>query len=329
MHRVLKTIVSVTIGALLLWAVDWKKLPALLQHYQWWTVAASVICIAVQFPVSAWKWRAALQVCGAKLQFMFLLRGYCIGHFIGQFLPTTIGGDAYRAYRVLPLVSPRSRAVTSIVLERVVGFASLLVLGAIAAAFLADEALLARAYLLFFVVGAVCSAALLAAVQRGKLKFITNRVRHRSWFQAVDQDYRQICRLQSTWIPLVLLSFVFQATAIVIIGLLLIGAGANITISEAALITAITGIAGMLPITINGLGVSDGSIALTAVALGADYESAFVAALLLRILVLPFSLGCGLIYIFEPNAARLAETPLGAQRDEAQSSMSTVPLTRR
>ena len=107
------------------------------------------------------------------------------------------------------------------------------------------------------------------------------------------------------------MSFVFQCTAIVIIGLLLIGAGANITMVDAALITAITGVAGMLPITINGLGVADGSIALTAVALGAHYESAFVAALLLRILVLPFSLLCGLIYILEPNRARLIETSQG------------------
>ena len=75
MHRILKTIVSVTIGAVLLWAVDWEKLPTLLDEYQWWTVAAAVLCVGVQFPASAWKWRAALQVCGAKLDFMFLLRG--------------------------------------------------------------------------------------------------------------------------------------------------------------------------------------------------------------------------------------------------------------
>lgn len=313
MHRVLKTIVSVTIGALLLWAVDWEKLPGLLHEYQWWTVAGSVLCIAVQFPVSAWKWRAALQVCGASLGFMFLLRGYCIGHFIGQFLPTTIGGDAYRAYRVMPLVSRRSRAITSIVLERVVGFASLLVLGAAAAVLLAPESLLARAYLVFFIIGVVAASALLLAVHRGKLKFITNRLRHRGWFQALEQDYRQICRFQSAWVPLILLSFVFQATAIVIIGLLLVGAGANITMVDAALITAITGVAGMLPITINGLGVSDGSITLTAVALGADYESALVAALFLRILVLPFSLLCGLIYILEPGRPRLVETSQSAR----------------
>lgn len=308
MHRVFKTILSVTIGVLLLWAVEWEKLPALLDDYQWWTIAAAVLCVTVQFPVSAWKWRAALQVCGANLEFMFLLRGYCIGHFIGQFLPTTIGGDAYRAYRVLSLVGPRSRAVTSIVLERIVGFASLLVLGAVAAAFLMDESLLARAYLVFFLVGAAAAVAVLTALHHGKLKFITRRLQHRTWFQAVQHDYRQICRIQRAWVPLILLSFVFQSTAIVIIGLLLVGAGANITIAEAALITAITGVAGMLPVTINGLGISDGSIALTAVALGADYESALVAALLLRILVLPFSLLCGLIYVFEPSRPQLVET---------------------
>jgi len=55
---------------------------------------------------------------------------------VGQFLPTSIGGDAYRAYRVLPLVEPHSRAVTSIVIDRIVGLAALLFLGAVGAVFL-------------------------------------------------------------------------------------------------------------------------------------------------------------------------------------------------
>ncbi|HEX6260337.1 MAG TPA: hypothetical protein VFZ51_06755, partial [Woeseiaceae bacterium] len=59
-------------------------------------------------------------------------------------------------------------------------------------------------------------------------------------------------------------------------------------------------------------GVSDGSITLTAVAFGASYESAFVAALLLRVLVLPFSLLCGLIYVFEPSRAQWVETSQSA-----------------
>lgn len=307
MHRALKTIVGVTLGALLLWAVDWEKLPSLLHQFDWRTVAAAALCVCVQFPASTWKWSAALQICGVRLDFMFLLRGYCIGHFIGQFLPTTIGGDAYRAYRVMPHVSRRSRAITSIVLERVVGLAVLLFLGAVAAVFLFEESALARGYLGLFSIGSVVGLALLFAVYAGKLKFITNRLRHLAWFQALEQDYREICRAKLAWIPLIAMSFVFHITAIVIIGLLLLGAAANITMIDAALITAVTGVAGMLPITINGLGVADGSIALTAVALGADYEAALVAALLLRLLVLPFSLLCGLIYVFEPNRAALVE----------------------
>lgn len=307
MHRALKTLIGIILGVLLLWAVDWEKLPDLIDHFDWWAVAAAALCVCVQFPASAWKWSAALRVCGAHLDFMFLLRGYCIGHFIGQFLPTTIGGDAYRAYRVMPHVSRRSRAITSIVLERAVGFAVLLFLGAVAALFLLEESALARAYLVLFAISSVAGLALLFAVHAGKLKFITNRVRHHAWFQAVEQDYQQICQMQLAWVPLIALSFVFHITAIVIIGLLLLGAAANITMIDAALITAVTGVAGMLPITINGLGVADGSIALTAVALGADYEAALVAALLLRLLVLPFSLLCGLIYVFEPNRAALVE----------------------
>src|SRR5690606_35812840 len=132
--------------------------------------------------------------------------------------------------------------------------------GAVAAVFLFEESALARGYLGLFSIGSVVGLALLFAVYAGKLKFITNRLRHLAWFQALEQDYREICRAKLAWIPLIAMSFVFHITAIVILGLLLLGVGANITMIDAALITAVTGVVGMLPITINGLGVADGSI---------------------------------------------------------------------
>jgi hypothetical protein len=59
-----------------------------------------------------------------------------------------------------------------------------------------------------------------------------------------------------------------------------------------------------LPISISGLGVVEGSIAGTALALGGDFEAAVLAALLLRFLALAVSGLCGL-FCFVDDGVRL------------------------
>ena len=75
--------------------------------------------------------------------------------------------------------------------------------------------------------------------------------------------------------------------------------GADMTVSGALLITVAAGLASVLPISISGIGVVEGSIVGAAVALGVNYDSAFLAALVLRGLSLITSLGCGIVYVFE------------------------------
>jgi len=88
---------------------------------------------------------------------------------------------------------------------------------------------------------------------------------------------------------------VFQLIAVGIVYLLFLARESEIGFAEVCLIAAITGVAGILPLAINGIGVTEGTITLAGVALGADYEDAAVAAILLRVVVLPLKLrfvGC-------------------------------------
>jgi hypothetical protein len=67
-------------------------------------------------------------------------------------------------------------------------------------------------------------------------------------------------------------------------------------VAACALIAAVAGLATILPISINGIGVVEGSFAGAAVALGTDYEVALMVAVLIRLIVLPLSLIFGAIY---------------------------------
>ena len=299
---------AIAIGGLIA-GINWHELPALIVGYRWEFAAAAFIGLMIQFPVSGLKWHAALRVCNVDLSFMRLTRFYCISHFVGQFLPTSIGGDAYRVYRVLPLIEPRSRAVTSIVIDRIVGLAALLFLGAAGAVYLLDSFRLPQGYLTVLGFGAVGAVIGAAAFSFGWFKFLARKLQHLKMVATIRADLMQLIHAGWTWLPLVLISFVFQLIAVGIVYLLFLGAGSDIGLAEVALIAAITGLAGLIPVAINGIGVTEGTITLAGVALGADYDDAAVAAVLLRVAVLPLSCACGVLYWRESHGRGDAAIP--------------------
>src|SRR5262244_2205270 len=80
----------IAIGGLVA-GINWDELPKLIVGYRWEFAALAFVGLMIQFPVSGLKWRTALRVCNIDLSFASLTRFYCISHFVGQFLPTSIG----------------------------------------------------------------------------------------------------------------------------------------------------------------------------------------------------------------------------------------------
>lgn len=298
---------AIAIGGLIA-GIDWHAMPKLIVGYRWEFAVAAFIGLMIQFPISGLKWHAALKVCNVSLSFARLTRFYCISHFVGQFLPTSIGGDAYRVYRVLPLVDPSSRAVTSIVLDRIVGLAALLFLGAVGALFLVGHFRLSQGYLSALGLGSVAAVGGAAMLYFGWFGVVRRRFLHLKTVAAIQRDLLQLLRAGWRWLPLLCMAFVFQLIAVSIVYMLFLGAGSTIGFAEVSLIAAVTGLAGMIPFAINGIGITEGTITLAGVALGADYEDAAVAAILLRVVVLPLSCACGVLYWRESHDEDRHET---------------------
>ena len=113
-----------------------------------------------------------------------------------------------------------------------------------------------------------------------------------------------MAKARSRWIPLIAISLLFQAQAILITFELFQAVDANVTLAQAALIAAAAGIAAIIPFSINGLGIVEATFAGTAVAVGVGYEAGLLVALLIRVLVIPLTLLAGLLYAFEPGYPR-------------------------
>ena len=96
--------------------------------------------------LSALRWKILLRAAGVSLGLGRSVRLYFVGYFFNFFLPTTVGGDVARAMGVgrgasLPVVGG------SILVERLLGFGCLLVIG-ILASFTVDSLAVARRVLL-------------------------------------------------------------------------------------------------------------------------------------------------------------------------------------
>ena len=292
-RRVLRIVISAALLVVLFVSIDWSKVPGYVERLTP-AVTVGVIAIwAVQLAISAWKWQWALRIHGLRYTYRFLSRVLWIGFFLNNFLPTSIGGDTYRVYRTLPAAPPKSRAISAVILERVVGFAALLALGFLGALALYSTNTLARAYVLFGAAGAVVAIALLALVGP--------RILRSTKLAPVTDNLRSICAAGAEWVPLIALSLLFHVMAVFVLHLLFHSLGAALSLQQAALIAAAAGLATIVPFSINGLGIVEATIAGTAVAVGVSYEAGLVVAVLMRVLLLPLTLAAGLLYAFEPR----------------------------
>jgi uncharacterized membrane protein YbhN (UPF0104 family) len=160
---------------------------------------------------------------------------------------------------------------------------------------------LARWYVHVAVIGAIALIVFAGLLYFGALDAVKRRLMRIRFLEPVWENLRRIGRPRAEWLPLIAASFLFQLLAAACLYLSFAGTGATISVPAALLITAAAGIASVLPISISGIGVVEGSIAGTAVALGVDYDAAVLAAIIVRLVTLPVSAACGLLYLTETD----------------------------
>jgi uncharacterized membrane protein YbhN (UPF0104 family) len=303
----IKAAVAVALLTALLMNVDLRGIKDHLSDLRWWAVAVAAVVLALQFPASAWKWEKSLRLHELVFPQWFLLKVCCIGFFFNNFLPSAIGGDIYRIYRTLPPTGQKSSATSAVLVDRIVGFAALLVLGMLGAAWLAPQNVFARTFF-FAVVSAGISGILgMLAIYLGWLKPLSKRLRRLEMFRVFEANLQLVLRWHPAWPLLIVGALLFQGLVALWMFCVFAAIGIMLNPAECVLLSAAAGIASVLPISISGLGVVEGSIAGVATALGMPFETAVLGALINRLGVIPFSAACGLVYLFDrtPPASTL------------------------
>ena len=297
----IKAVISICMIAWLLSNVDWNLLLENLKIMDPLAILVVFTIFSLQFPISTWKWRLSLALHQLHYEFGFLLKVISIGFFFNNFLPTSIGGDAYRVLKTVPDEGYKSRAVSAVLLDRIIGFAVLVFLGFLGGViFLTHERNpLVETYVWLCLLGGGFTLGLLLLLKLGFLKGYIQKLKNVKKLDILVHNLAHIWRNPGLIIRIIGVSIFFQMLSIFAIGLLFNSMGSGGSYEQYAVIAAVVGLASVIPLSINGIGIIEGAFAVSAVQLGLGYNEAIIVAFMLRILVLPLSLICGLVYLLD------------------------------
>jgi uncharacterized protein (TIRG00374 family) len=132
--RIVGTLVlTVAAVAYLVWKIDLGTTVEMLgdANLAWFALAAAIMVLTV--PVLAVRWDHLLRAHEIHERLPWLTRAYFVAYTAGQLLPTALGGDAVRVVDTTRRHAGRATAIAgTVVLERGLGGAATVVLGAIA-----------------------------------------------------------------------------------------------------------------------------------------------------------------------------------------------------
>ena len=246
-------------------------------------LSAAVAAMLLGVVLSAWRWQEVLLVFDAPVTIRTLTGHHLAGQFVGNVLPSTIGGDVLRVTRAAKSIGSTTTAFASVVLERLSGMLALpllVVLGFVVRPSLLHEDhawfALVVAALTLMALGLILFAAGHPAIAG---RFATNE----NWtrfigavFQGIDRARREPRRI----VRVLVAALVYQVTIVSSYLLIFRALDAHVPIAAAFAFVPAVSMLQTLPISLGGLGVREGALVLFRHGLGVTSGVATTAGLL-------------------------------------------------
>ena len=297
-------VARLVVSGLLLWVLvekigaGWSDaIPDPTTHTFAWLAGALALTF-VGVVLSAARWSAVLAALGQHPPFRRLVSLYFAGQFMGNVLPSTIGGDALRVSRLARENGEGPTTFASVVLERLTGWLVLPVITLIGLAVNPGLRRLGRASALAFAVAAGTLALLVIVLLltgrrgRGIEGHLEHNAGWRRFTGAVRFGIRRLATEPAATAKILATGFAYQfiliASALMAARALDLPAGVGPTALLAFVPAVLT--AQVLPISISGLGVREGLFVLFLHPLDVPRSQAVALGLLLYLLNLVVSL---------------------------------------
>ena len=287
----------VLVAALFTFVVDGREVLSILHRFETKYLVLGLVVITLNRVLMTYKWTLLLRAQGYRLPLLQGVMIYCTSMVWGLTLPATVGADAIRAVMVTRRGLNGTDVVTSIVIERMVGFVLALALGLVSLAILRALGVLDARFdnALYFGVAMLIgvSALLLAALNETLVRKVVaqlpqaardSKVMH--YLERFAAAYRSLGRARSTIAQFSGLTVLEQVSSVIFPWLLAKGLGVDADLLLLLGVLPISTLISRLPISFDGLGVFEAVFIGLLVLAGIDAAAALAIAISGRIIQL-------------------------------------------
>ncbi len=286
----LRILVTAGLLAWLILRTNAHELQDALRHtrLEYW-LAAVGLYLAIQ-TISGFRWQLLSKPLGFKRSVGQCIRFYFVGMFFNLFLLTSVGGDVVRAWYLDGGSGRKTKAFVSVLADRSSGLIVLLLLACLGVALSpipVERWITASVSCMggFMVVGLILAPLLLGQARRfERIERLTDPL-------AVYFKLPQLMLLTT------FLSLVIQAGNVVLVWLVGQAIGAAVPFSYYWIMVPLVTLLTLLPISLNGMGIREGSTILFLTPLGVNHATALTLAVLWFAVGTTASLFGGLVYL--------------------------------
>lgn len=219
-------------------------------------IGSIVTLVVLQFP-AALRWMVILRTLGYSLGLRTTLTLVLIGQFFSQVLPSSIGGDAVRIWEVHRVGLPGAVAISSVLIDRIVGLMGLVILVVmtqpVLLTLIADR-MVENGVLLLIALSCVgvALALVLDRFTQTWLEFRPFRM-----IAALSRDLRSVLLNPRAATATLVISVCYQAGAAAVAYILANSLGLSVGFLACLAIVPLAGLATLLPISIAGWGLRE------------------------------------------------------------------------
>jgi uncharacterized protein (TIRG00374 family) len=228
-------------------------------------LAAGLLMTLVGFVLSAWRWQRVLAVFDTHVSLRTLLSHYLAGQFVGNVLPSTIGGDVLRVSRAGKSTGTSDVAFASVVIERLSGFIVLPVLTFAGFAMMPSLLQLPHAWIAVAIEVASIVSFFAILVIAAHPRMAGRFADHANWTRfigAVHVGVDRIRREPKRAFGVLAAAFVYQLSVVLVVWCAIHALGVDVP--NAAVLAFVPAVASgqVLPISLSGLGIREGLLVL-------------------------------------------------------------------
>lgn len=309
MKRILqlfKIIISVGLIIFLIWKISPGKLIPLVSNMNLAYLFVAVVVFFTSSLLGSLQWNLLLNAGGVRLMFPKAFRLYFVGLFFNNFLPTNVGGDAMKIFDVTRSGNDPHKVFAITLLDRVIGISTLCILALIAALLLLPTGRVYNLplYIIVFI-GCITPVMLLALNKSlsSAVRSLFGRINLWNLGERFDTILNHLgsfrtFRLLMLKLSLLAISVQFLRVATHVFVSRALGIeldGVNFLCFYVFI--PLLGLIMILPISLNGLGVREGTGILLFTTVGFSSEQALLLEFITYVVMVVVSLAGGIFFL--------------------------------